>query len=389
MKSADPVSRDWTDGLLSKIFRDANQPLPPGRKEKRYILFDGDVDAVWVESMNSVMDDNKLLTLSNGERIRLEKHCALLFEVSDLQYASPATVSRCGMVYVDQRDLGSGPYYDTWARSKSNEQLLEVLDYLYEKYVRQCLAFILQEKGREDEAPVPAKCISRTDVSMVAQLCKLMDIMVPDEVYAEANAEKLENAFLFSLVWSLGATLKGEEQRRLDVFLKTLSGKASISQSLFDSFYDLPTNAWLSWESKIPQYSPEAGVSFTSVFVPTTDTVRAMWLLQGFSSKALPTLFIGESGTAKSMMIKSWLNTLDSEKYLQLQMNFSSRTTSLDFQKALEDNIDKRIGRLYGPPSGKMLKVFLDDLNMPMVNGACLYQPLHHRLASQGAAYFH
>lgn len=89
------------------------------------------------------------------------------------------------------------------------------------------------------------------------------------------------------------------------------------------------------------------------------------------------------------MMIKSWLNTLDSEKYLQLQMNFSSRTTSLDFQKALEDNIDKRIGRLYGPPSGKMLKVFLDDLNMPMVNGACLYQPLHHRLASQGAAYFH
>lgn len=82
MKSADPVSRDWTDGLLSKIFRDANQPLPPGRKEKRYILFDGDVDAVWVESMNSVMDDNKLLTLSNGERIRLEKHCALLFEVS-------------------------------------------------------------------------------------------------------------------------------------------------------------------------------------------------------------------------------------------------------------------------------------------------------------------
>lgn len=80
--SADPVSRDWTDGLLSKIFRDANQPLVSGRKEKRFILFDGDVDAVWVESMNSVMDDNKVLTLSNGERIRLERHCALLFEVS-------------------------------------------------------------------------------------------------------------------------------------------------------------------------------------------------------------------------------------------------------------------------------------------------------------------
>ena len=60
----------------------------------RYLIFDGDVDAVWVENMNSVMDDNRLLTLPNGERIRLQNHCKLLFEVFDLQYASPATISR-------------------------------------------------------------------------------------------------------------------------------------------------------------------------------------------------------------------------------------------------------------------------------------------------------
>ena len=75
----DPVTRDWTDGLLSNIFRDMNKPTE--KNERKYILFDGDVDALWVENMNSVMDDNKLLTLANGERIRLQKHCALLFEV--------------------------------------------------------------------------------------------------------------------------------------------------------------------------------------------------------------------------------------------------------------------------------------------------------------------
>uniref|UniRef100_A0A3Q3JRC8 Dynein heavy chain hydrolytic ATP-binding dynein motor region domain-containing protein n=1 Tax=Monopterus albus TaxID=43700 RepID=A0A3Q3JRC8_MONAL len=97
----DPDTRDWTDGILSNIFRDIN----------KYILFDGDVDALWVENMNSVMDDNKLLTLANGERIRLQSHCALLFEVGDLQYASPATVSRCGMVFVDPKNLRYTPYW--------------------------------------------------------------------------------------------------------------------------------------------------------------------------------------------------------------------------------------------------------------------------------------
>lgn len=74
--------------------REVNRPLPPERDEARYLVFDGDVDAVWVENMNSVMDDNKLLTLPNGERIRLQPHVKLLFEVADLQYASPATISR-------------------------------------------------------------------------------------------------------------------------------------------------------------------------------------------------------------------------------------------------------------------------------------------------------
>jgi len=75
----DPLTRDWTDGLLSRIFRDINKPTD--KEERRYILFDGDVDPLWIENMNSVMDDNKILTLANGERIGLQNHCALLFEV--------------------------------------------------------------------------------------------------------------------------------------------------------------------------------------------------------------------------------------------------------------------------------------------------------------------
>lgn len=105
----DMQTREWKDGLLSKTFKIANEKPSQDIKDEdvlpRWILFDGDVDAIWVEDMNSVMDDNRLLTLINGDRIRLEKWSKLLYEVFDLQYASPATISRCGMVYVDPKDL--------------------------------------------------------------------------------------------------------------------------------------------------------------------------------------------------------------------------------------------------------------------------------------------
>jgi dynein heavy chain len=134
----DPDSRDWTDGLLSKIFKEANTPKGEDDKpDRRWILFDGDVDAVWVENMNSVMDDNKILTLANGDRIRLQRTCAMLFEVFDLQYASPATISRCGMVYVDPKNLGYRPFYANWIKKKKpyGETMQDSLKELFQKYL--------------------------------------------------------------------------------------------------------------------------------------------------------------------------------------------------------------------------------------------------------------
>jgi dynein heavy chain len=119
-------TREWIDGLFSCKLRDLSKESDSNPK---WIVLDGDLDANWIESMNSVMDDNKLLTLTNGERIRLEKHCAMLFEVFDLQYASPATVSRCGMLYVDDKNLGPGPFFvKSWIKfSPYNKERKEQL----------------------------------------------------------------------------------------------------------------------------------------------------------------------------------------------------------------------------------------------------------------------
>lgn len=64
--------------------------------------------------MNTVLDDNKMLCLANSERIKLTPSIHMVFEVQDLAVASPATVSRCGMVYVDPGELKWKPYIQTW-----------------------------------------------------------------------------------------------------------------------------------------------------------------------------------------------------------------------------------------------------------------------------------
>ena len=91
-------TKEWKNGLLSHYMQTFSEEMTDGKP--KWIILDGDLDANWIESMNSVMDDNKLLTLANNGRRVLKNWMKMLFEIRDLKFATPATVSRAGILYI-------------------------------------------------------------------------------------------------------------------------------------------------------------------------------------------------------------------------------------------------------------------------------------------------
>jgi dynein heavy chain len=120
-------SKEWKDGVLSNIMRNQSKNQDKYKESHiwKWLILDGDIDPEWIESLNTVMDDNKLLTLVSNERIPLSGAMRLLFEVANLNNATPATVSRGGVLFVNESDVGWKPFLYAWLERSVQSKMPE------------------------------------------------------------------------------------------------------------------------------------------------------------------------------------------------------------------------------------------------------------------------
>uniref|UniRef100_A0A8D2LWB2 AAA+ ATPase domain-containing protein n=1 Tax=Varanus komodoensis TaxID=61221 RepID=A0A8D2LWB2_VARKO len=376
-----PSTREWKDGLFSSTMRELSGII---HDDPKWIVLDGDIDPMWIESLNTVMDDNKVLTLASNERISLTPSMRLVFEISHLRAATPATVSRAGILYVNPQDLGWSPYVTSWIETHKAQSERANLTLLFDKYVPSCLEQV--RCNLKTITPIPEN-------SMVQTLCSLLDcLLTPENIPSDSPRELYEIYFAFASVWAFGGALFQDQliDYRMEFsrwWIKEMRTIKFPSQgTVFDYYIDPDTKKFTLWSEKIPGIEMEPDVPLQTVLIHTSETIRLRYLVDLLLEKGQPIMLVGNAGVGKTVLICDKLTKL-SEKYMVAKVPFNYYTTSATLQRVLERSLEKKAGRNYAPPGMKKLIYFIDDLNMPEVDACGTVQP--HALIRQHLDYSH
>ena len=185
-------------------------------------MLDGPVDAIWIENLNTVLDDNKVLTLANGDRVQMSGTMKAMFEPENLNNASPATVSRAGIIFVSETELTWKPVVASWLATRKKPEA-ELLRPLFDKYVDAIIHTIRME-CKPVMGGVPWEHVSRDFCSVTTLLTMLKAVLLPYEEQSEPLSEgHYERLFLYSLTWSLGGMLNFNDRPKLNRALVALS----------------------------------------------------------------------------------------------------------------------------------------------------------------------
>jgi len=367
---------DWHDGIFSHLWRKANKE----KTKNVWLICDGPVDAIWIENLNTVLDDNKLLTLANGDRISMSSTVKCCFEPESLANASPATVSRAGIIYVSSAELVWNPVLQAHMQNAVNSQedagpnairvpqsIADWIIPLYEKETDAAWNYIRQEC-----VVIMNTSLNHMVLNSFYLFCGILDDLGKNGCNID---QKVTNRlFWFVLSWSLAGMLETKDRDKFDVYIRPNLKDLPEEDTIFEYRLDAKTGTWSHWNNYIQpwKYPGDANLEFSTLFISTLDSSRLMYLLECNFIQKRAILLMGGAGTAKTVSIEQFLTNWslkpDNDLFTWKKSNFSSATTPGLFQSVVEDSIEKRMGTTYGPKRNMNMCLFIDDLNMPEIN---------------------
>ena len=354
-----------------------------------------------------MLDDNKLLTLPNGERLNLPPNVRIMFEVEHLRYATLATVSRCGMIWfsddIVEPTMIYRQYLDSLAavpldadddetpgftgRRAEDGTDASSINLSTQKQIATVLEPYFSDGELVSSALEYASGIEHimdfTTTRALNTLFSLLNKTVRNVLEYNSNhsdfplsSEQVEQyvtkRFLVSIIWAFSGDAKLDLRAELGHFLSQRTGvdlpPLISGTSLIDFDVQIATGEWSAWASKVPQIEIEPHtVTASDVVVPTVDTVRHEEVLYSWLSEHKPLMLCGPPGSGKTMTLFSALRKLPDMEIVGL--NFSSATTPELILKTFEQYCEYRKtpnGVLLAPIQlGRWLVVFCDEINLP------------------------
>uniref|UniRef100_H2YVP8 AAA+ ATPase domain-containing protein n=1 Tax=Ciona savignyi TaxID=51511 RepID=H2YVP8_CIOSA len=361
----DPNTLEWVDGMLAYASRDT--PANSGEFEWRWVVLDGPVDTAWVENLNTTLDDTKTLCLANGERINMPDNMRIMFEVDTLTQASPATISRCAMVYMDPVKLGWKPYVKSWIKRlpkdlpQSGECPKSCRDHLWDLFELSIETGLqlLEKRLKLQHIPVP-------QLSVVQTLCRILQVLIGED-------DQEEDTLISSTVIGRDETLINMsydfDQLVHDIFEKDTGIGVTFpsgSRSIFSYFVDLQSGRFVPWDELVPATRTliERGLTYTLVG-NNRALIRYSFLSALLLLNKFPVLLTGDSGVGKTALIQVLATKAQSGDLVINTIQFSALTQPSQCQVSFKIFLVKRSRDSVGPPRGKKCIAFVNDLNMP------------------------
>lgn len=392
----DIITREWTDGLFTSIMRKIVNNTRNEDSKMHWIIFDGDIDPEWVENLNSVLDDNKTLTLPNGERIGLSKNIRILFEVSSVKHATLATVSRCRMVCFSDNVTTASNMLDKFVKNLESLPLKyngntdnDVLTRNIVLQVQISFADVLRPhigptgfimelldislKSQHIMEMLTIRAIETLISILTAKLSNFFEHL-SSSTTIDLNHDELNSYFIKMLAQSICWAFMGDSTTEVKnefsknlVNLLPMNDRPPNSVSIFDCYCDY-NGQWHHWKDKVP--TVDIGINQLTrgdTIIPTIDTVKHEDFIFTMLSAHKPLILCGPPGSGKTMSIFNSLKNIPNMELVGL--NFSSGTTQELILKTLMQycNLKKTAEGITVSPrqSDSWLVLFCDEINLP------------------------